>query len=382
MPSSKTILFLAVLAFGACCCSPKPSSGGSDMIQVDLTKPQNVSLFDYFKHIELIPLETNDNVVIGDMEKVIYHQNRYYVLDGHRDQNIVLVFDDVGKFLFKIGNRGNGPGEYLLLYDIAINPFTGNIELLDAMRKRIFSYDLQGNYVKSTDQINHDELYSIRNIAVINEKTYVLIHGAAPFKIIYYDLDEQRIFHYEYEENLLANRLSNFYHFYEYNGQSYFYHSTDRVTYKIEPDSLVKAYSWDFGKFNYDVNEIDFPEIYRNDSDKRREYSDRLPYRFLTQGQNNRFIISQIYQNNHKPAILIFDKSTQECKLIEHFTEPVYFKPLIVTDEYVMNFIDPGKLEEAFPTTEMLDESNRQKIEVLIRAGEEQNPVIIKYKFK
>ena len=69
-----------------------------NLIKADLTKPQEASLFDYFSHIELIPLETSDDVLVGNIKKIIYCQNRYYILD--LQQQTILVFDDSGKFLF------------------------------------------------------------------------------------------------------------------------------------------------------------------------------------------------------------------------------------------------------------------------------------------
>ena len=374
--------FFCLLLFFFSCARSKPSDD-FNTIQVDLTNPQRASLFDYFSHIELIPLETNDDVVIGTMRKVIHHQNRYYVLDAHSAQNVVLVFDDAGKFLFKIGSVGGGPGEYLLLHDIVINPFTDNIDLLCAMRRQIHSYDLQGNYVKSSGQITHDDLFSIWSFVAINEKTYVLLHGSFPFKIFYYDLYEKRVVNREYEESFFANRMkifnpNNF--FYEYLGQWYFYYSTDRTTYKLGPDSLIKAYSWDFGRFNYNTNEIDFPTAHANNWDKITESANQLPYMFLAQGQNDRYVMALI-KSNGEIGNLIFDKSTQRSKFIEHFTESVDFRPLVVTNEYVLSFSRHEDIEN-YVTARMLDETNRRKFEALLNAEEEQNPIIIKYFFR
>jgi len=73
-----------------------------NIIKVDLNKPQQASLFDYFKHIELIPLETNDDVLIGIMRKIIYYQKKYYVLDTFFQKYKVFVFDESGKFIKQI----------------------------------------------------------------------------------------------------------------------------------------------------------------------------------------------------------------------------------------------------------------------------------------
>lgn len=60
-------------------CTPKPQTG--DTIFVDLDRPEKVSLFDYFRSIELIPLETSPDAFIAGVSKMIVHQDSYYTLD-------------------------------------------------------------------------------------------------------------------------------------------------------------------------------------------------------------------------------------------------------------------------------------------------------------
>ena len=344
-------------------------------IKVDLTKPQTVSLFDYFSHIELIPLETNDNVLIGSLQKLIYHQNRYYTLD--RIQVAVQVFDETGKFMHKIGRSGQGPGEYLpLLYDIYINPYTGNIDLLCPMGY-IYSYDLSGNHVKTSERITNDELGNINQVIAFNEKIYVFTVYASPYYIVYYDIEEKKILHQEYE-NFTRNVAAGFYY---YNGHWYFKPVFDNSIYEIMQDSLKKAYTLDFGKFNYKITEEIFGKGNNNISNIQ-EIVNRYPYKIRTQGQNNQYVIANIDLKDEKSVNLIYDKSIHESKLIEHFTESVEFQPYIVSNDFVLSWCSHGALEK-YVAEEMLDESNRQKFTQLIHTvGEELNPIIIKYYFK
>ena len=53
-------------------------------ITVDLKKPQQASLLDYFSHIELIPLETSDKSLIGNCAKMIFYKNKYFVFDNQQ----------------------------------------------------------------------------------------------------------------------------------------------------------------------------------------------------------------------------------------------------------------------------------------------------------
>jgi len=309
---TKTVAFVCVFCVLLICfsCNRSRSPSDFDTIQVDLTNPQRASLFDYFKHIELIPLETNDDVVIGFLNKIIYHQNKYYILDRHRGNNVILVFCDTGKFQYNIGSQGSGPGEYILLYDMIINPFSGNIELLCPIGF-IHSYDLQGNHVRSSDRITNAYLRAIHNLVAVNENTYVFKSAFNhPYQLLfYYDFYEKKIIHQEYEENSFLRGFSFFCPFYEHLGQWYFYREFDNTTYKLGSYSLIKAFTWDFGRFNYDANKMEFPVFQnlssREEYNKRAEFLNQLPYRILVQGQNNRYIMAQIMLSGGKLGNLV-----------------------------------------------------------------------------
>lgn len=107
---------LFILSFLICftMCTPKPQT--SDAIFVDLDQPEEASLFNYFRSIELIPLETSSEVLIKGITKIIVHQDRYYALD--KPLCLIFVFDKTGKFLFKIGTKGQGAGEYSFIQDL------------------------------------------------------------------------------------------------------------------------------------------------------------------------------------------------------------------------------------------------------------------------
>ena len=354
-------------------------------ITVDLNKPQEASLFDYFDHIELIPLETNDDVLIGYLKKVIFHQNRYYALDTFRGKYCVFVFDESGKFLFRIGKYGQGPGEYyVFLDDMLINRFTGNIDILSAWG-HIFTYDLTGKHINTTPRFTRPssdiyDFHAAHYFTALNEKTYVFYSVSDLLKIIYYDIDEMKIIRQVFEENSYTSGIFNVPSFYEYREKTYFYRSFGNDVYEIYPDSLAKSYTWDFGKFNYDINKMSHLERSNNimqqiDDDKR------FPYRFRLEGQNNLYVMAEIRLKNDVPANLMYNKSTNECKLIEHFNGSLKFRPKIITNEYVLTNCYHGELPN-FVNKEMLDESNRQKFEKVMEIKEELNPILIKYYFK
>ena len=352
-------------------------------IAVDLKKPQQASLFDYFRRIELIPLETSNKALIGYVGKIIFHQNRFYVFD--EQQRILLVFDESGKFIQQIGRGGQGPGEYLILGDIFINPFNGYVELLDWMGW-ILRYDLSGKFIERTARIckpstDRSTLTAVHYFTAISEKKYVFFAGAYHYRIIYFDMNEGAIVREEFSYD--KQRVMYLPCFYEYHGQWYFYFRYSNQVYEIGQDSLRNGYVYDFGKLTYDMNKMTYFDGYEHKSlDEGREIMGRIPYRMSYQGQNNRYVMAELLVSGEKYANVMYDKSMQESKYVEKFDEVDRFCPYIVTNEYVLSYCKHGELPD-YVSKEILDEQNRQKYEKLINTvGEELNPVIIKYYFK
>ena len=368
--------------------TPQPESFAEDTfiyypikdnrIAVDLKKTQKASIFDYFKHIELIPLETSKNALIGRISKMMIHQNRYYILDYQ--QKNVQVFDESGKFILKIGKQGRGPGEYSNLDDMMYNPYTDNLDLLDPWGW-IYSYDLKGNYIKTSNKITDSELLVVHYMIALNEKTYVFYSQfRQPFHVIYYDMEENKIIHQEYEEKSGNSFTGNI--FYEYLGKWYFYRPFDNATYELGPNSMIKSYIFDFGKNNYNINKMDMVVQIKDPRNDPKKFLEQFSYTIGSQGQNNRYVLARIQQSRENRFIhIMYDKSTQECKIIERFDESVKFNPIMVTNEFVLCHCYHGELEE-YVTEEMLDEDNRRKLETIMKVRTELNPVIIKYYFK
>lgn len=133
-----------VLVFLLVCSFRKENPQDGKVIRFDL-KQEVVDIHStaLIKDCKIIPLETTDSVLIGEIDKVIVHHDRLYVGDFSQT-NAVYIFDMQGKILNKISRQGRGGEEYLALNDMFIDPHTGELKLLSRVDRRILAFSEDG----------------------------------------------------------------------------------------------------------------------------------------------------------------------------------------------------------------------------------------------
>jgi hypothetical protein len=96
-----------------------------------------------FSDITAIPLETNENCLITQVDKVLFYGEKM-LLQDHAQR--LFVYDLRGKFLYEIAKQGRGPGEFSELRDFDIDK-DGNIYILQY--EKILKYNINGKFLQS-----------------------------------------------------------------------------------------------------------------------------------------------------------------------------------------------------------------------------------------
>ena len=143
-------LFLFLFCFLISACKTQIREKEADEIRYFIKTDFEAALDFYdteslFSSNKLIRLETKEESLLGVICKVILYQKRLYIFSKNPEK--LLAFDLSGKFLFKIGQFGNGPGEFALLSDFSIDKDKNELLILDMKKDRIFRYDMAGNYL-------------------------------------------------------------------------------------------------------------------------------------------------------------------------------------------------------------------------------------------
>ena len=142
-------------------------------IPVDVSKTTTLSLSAIADDIKAIELETTKESLIGNIGL-----NRYRVLisddyilfflndlssGGSNPQ--LFLFNDKGKFLNKIGGKGQGPGEYPGVSDVAAD-FENKKIYISTYDYRLICYDFKGKFIKE------NRYFSMQYLNYTNNKLF------------------------------------------------------------------------------------------------------------------------------------------------------------------------------------------------------------------
>ncbi len=142
-----TIPVLLLLIVSGTSCIPHSTPEKLPVIELSPHIADNRFIFeDVFQSVEIIPLETHPECLLGGITKLQEADENYFILDGRN--NILAKFNDDGKFITKIGREGNGPGEYLKIEDFILDKKNENIILYDIKGRKIIIYDFSGIFIR------------------------------------------------------------------------------------------------------------------------------------------------------------------------------------------------------------------------------------------
>ena len=339
-------------------------------------------------YIEYIPLETNNKSLLGNIDKLIIHSNRFYILDKNQARS-VFIFDKKGNHINTIAAIGRGPKEYVSLGNMTVDKYNNEIVLLDDSSYALLYYDLDGNFLRR-DKIG----IRMFDFARISKDDFILFSGSAfnrqlpdaeffgitigdPAKGIKwkgFKLDE-----FFRELHIMGNN-----HFYQKDTCIFYSGPFTNEVYQIFPDGNAKLrYKFIFPNGN--------ETLYKNTGKVAFEFISEAVRRDMWYCLGNNFIetdgfMISCFTKGDKMVLLTYDKTAKEY--IATFTSvfpgsgrvvgnliPVTSDGeclfAVINQSSIMNYksmIKAGKIPAGWKLPEILSE--RQ---------ENDNPVIVKY---
>lgn len=158
--------------------SDKESSKDYPVIDVfnSIGNYQRVYCSELFSSIELIPLETTDDCLIGGLNlNILLNDSVIIIRDIIANLSMInrehlYAFDRTGKFMNEIGRRGQGPGDYISLLDIFFNTERPTMYVTD--NSKILEYDFSGRFIHSVQRPRPDDI-SLYQISYVREDLFV-----------------------------------------------------------------------------------------------------------------------------------------------------------------------------------------------------------------
>lgn len=150
-----------------------PINSSLGCVTIDIDSAKSVESFLCSSILEpprTIILESNDKCVIKEIHTIDVYDDKIYILDDA--SNKLHVFNIDGSFLYNIGHRGKGRGEYTELSDFCIDRENGYIYLWDPVMTTALKYNISSREYIASIKIDIGG-YDSSSLMYYNKKIYV-----------------------------------------------------------------------------------------------------------------------------------------------------------------------------------------------------------------
>lgn len=202
---------------------------------------------DVFKDVRYVKLETNPDILLGDD---LYFQNKkdkLFILD-RANQKSLLIFNNEGKFVQRVGAFGNGPGEYPAVNDFVLRNDTIDILSNAGSKSTIYSYSKKGNFIRKKElnylalsfEFVHNQYYAVNtsfNKMMHDHRVYLLDREGNEIKKLLPNNTKIDMPLAEQSFSLCDDQVLYFEPF-------------NNKVYNLQPDTIIPVYELNFGKYN------------------------------------------------------------------------------------------------------------------------------------
>lgn len=219
-------------------------------IEIDVTKELDLTHTDFFENVFIIPLETADEILIGNIDDVIFTEDRIYILDKGL-ASAVFIFENSGRFSYKIESTGMGPGELYAPVEIEFNQYREEIVVLDGRQGKFLYYDKNGRFLRETKRPGN---LSALDMFVQHNKFYFVNDEDSDWsqRLVVQDenLNDVKTIKVHFGEELrLINGKKSRYFYEKYDKEGFYYkESGQNIIYEIVADSVERNFLFSFSQ--------------------------------------------------------------------------------------------------------------------------------------
>lgn len=334
----KSIILVTNIVFVAC--SQGAITTGNIVVEpeaVDMSIGESGILSD----MDLIQLETNDSVLIGNIDKVIATSDRLFIADF---ENLsVYIFDLDGKYINKISNQGRGADEYIYLFDICYNKDNNTINLLSRNTSKILTYTKDGEIINVTplpveaiEVEYHDGCYyattGFYSQEACTNNNLVIMDTAFNVLDAMFAIDGIRSEHSSYDNLYVYNREI---------------HYVDNWLFRVyKTNSVDVCYCFDFGAVQRPKH-LDGTDVYKKALIEDRSVAEYITSVDKVQECSNYILATYTYGG--RSCMVVADKRTNKTSsyslgLVEKFYALPFGKIVDMSQDQIVTYIPASRV--------------------------------------
>lgn len=313
---------------------------------------KEITLSSVIKRLEYVPLNTPKNLPVDILLSVKISNDYIFALD--RSQHL-FRFDKDGNFLNLIGQKGEGPEDYLGVVSFDIDDKKKIVYLLDIYKHKVKKYSMSGKYIGSID-VPED----IVNVTLKNDSCFI---GYKPWYMSDDNVDRLILFTENFKslETFTLNKFDNkknvkidifrMAEFYNTSGKSYIRIPFDNTIHTIaENNNIHKNFFIELGNYLLPKDIAVNTELYNKNIDS--QYLFELNVKHI----DNWVYISYFYNKEHYRVVYDINSKSfytiSKGRNLKGITNDIdngaSFWPLWVDSHAAIGNINPETFEDDF----------------------------------
>ncbi|MCH8558676.1 MAG: 6-bladed beta-propeller [Balneolia bacterium] len=381
---NRPLVLLLILVFCLACSSDFEDNLPEDLLtyEVHTLDAEPVSIARLTSEVSYIPFILPDDVQLQGVRKVIFSDDRIYLLDmsATGSQSRIFVFDDAGNYVFSIDRHGRGPGEYEYIYDLGIT----EEHIIIVTQSNFLYFDRSdGNYLRTVrnrfDDTSvqwvhffNDDLAvaeggrgranrSMHHIKYLDIPSNSIIHEAVPFPSHAIIIAHSYRVLFETEQGLRSRPVNS------------------NVVYSIEMESdslaVEPLYRFEFG-------ELWIPESFLRTSFRNMNeiFTERTHEQYIHTTDvfetDDILYVSYMYEN--ESYVYIYDKQKELALNVSRFEDNHISWPMLpmtTSADWIAGVVYPFEIEDDHST---LDPALQ---EILSNSNDDGDPILVLAKF-
>lgn len=339
-----------------------------------------------FAKCSIVSLETNDNSLISNINRLVIHDDTLFVFDDRLNE--VLIFDINGHFINKIHDIGEGPTEYIQLTDLGIDTQKRRIILSCDRPEKIMYYTYDGKFLDEFKLLNYVDELSIDGNCLYGYKYDVKGNVNIPI----YDRTTMKLIKtlkLNLGKSIKMQTSGNVFRFGKGNMMTksndiYFTRQFDNSIYTIENEGICRKYNIDFGKYNLPLNLLE---------------ADIMPTDFMKICAEKEYVclVSDVMENESylffrtDLGLFFYDKGNNQligCRAIHNtcFRGKVFDFLSTNNENKIIGILEPDwvkrTVEYNMKKTHTWKSENPDIYELYETIDDESNPILLIYEFK